>query len=152
VSSSTQKPHANDGGYARGMAHPVKRVVMPDATERLRQLCMALPEVSERLSHGEPTWFVRGKKVFVQSSNHHHDDRVGFWCAAPPGVQAEMIEAEPERFYRPPYVGGRGWLGVYLDVAGIDWDEIEQIVREAYRVIAPATLTARLDAPDQPAG
>lgn len=127
------------------MAHPVKELMMPEATERLRQLCMALPEVTERISHGEPTWFVRDKKVFVQSSNMHHDDRVGFWCAAPPGVQAEMVEAEPERFYRPPYVGGRGWLGVYLDVPDVDWDEIAQVVREAYRVIAPAKLSALLD-------
>jgi hypothetical protein len=128
------------------MAHPVKRVIDPSSTERLRAVCMALPEVTERLSHGEPTWFVRDKKVFVQSSNQHHDDRVGFWCAAPPGAQAEMVEAEPDRFYRPPYVGGRGWLGVYLDVSGVDWEEIAAIVREAYRMIAPAKLIAQLDA------
>ncbi len=127
------------------MAHPVKRIIDPGSTERLRALCMALPEVTERLSHGEPTWFVRDKKVFVQSSNQHHDDRVGFWCATPPGVQAEMVEAEPERFYRPPYVGVRGWLGVYLDVSGVDWDEVNAIVREAYRMIAPAKLIAQLD-------
>jgi hypothetical protein len=112
---------------------------------RLRALCMSLPEVTERLSHGEPTWFVRGKKVFVQSSDHHHDDRLGFWCAAPPGVQQELVDTEPERFYRPPYVGGRGWLGVYLDVADVDWDEIAHVVRDAYRVIAPPALVARLD-------
>jgi hypothetical protein len=60
-------------------------------------------------------------------------------------VQAEMLEAEPDRFFRPPYVGGRGWLGVYLDVPDIDWDEIDVIVREAYRCIAPAKLVALLD-------
>ncbi|MBI5087566.1 MAG: MmcQ/YjbR family DNA-binding protein [Actinobacteria bacterium] len=122
-----------------------ERPSRPDITERLRAVCMALPEVTERLSHGEPTWFVRDKKVFVQSSDHHHDDRLGFWCAAPPGVQAELVETEPERFYRPPYVGGRGWLGVYLDVPDLDWDEIASIVREAYRVVAPAKLVAQLD-------
>ena len=113
--------------------------------ERLRAICMALPEVEERLSHGEPTFFVRGKKSFLMSSDHHHDDRLGFWCAAPPGVQAELVETEPARFFRPPYVGGRGWLGVYLDVADLDWDEIDQIAREAYRVVAPAKLVAQLD-------
>jgi hypothetical protein len=111
--------------------------------ERLRALCMALPEVAERLSHGEPTWFVQGKKVFVMLSDHHHDDRLGFWCAAPPGVQEEMVSTEPERFFRPPYVGGRGWLGVYLDVP-VDWNEIGEIVVEAYRCIAPKKLVALL--------
>jgi hypothetical protein len=106
---------------------------------------MALPEVEERQSHGECTWFVRGKKVFVQMSDHHHDDRLGFWCAAPPGAMTELVEQEPERFFRPPYVGARGWLGVYLDVADLDLDEIGSIVRDAYRVVAPAKLAARLD-------
>ena len=113
--------------------------------ERLRAICLALPEVTERHSHGEPTFFVRGKKSFLMSSDHHHDDRRGFWCAAPPGVQEELVETEPTRFFRPPYVGSRGWLGVYLDVPDVDWDEIAQIARDAYRVIAPAKLVALLD-------
>jgi hypothetical protein len=110
---------------------------------------MELPEVTERLSHGEATWFVRGKKVFVQSANAHHDDRYGFWCAALPGVQEEMVADDPDHFYRPPYVGGRGWLGVYLDVVDVDWDVVAAIVRDAYRVIAPAKLSALLDAGDR---
>jgi hypothetical protein len=117
----------------------------PVVVGRLRDLCMALPSVEERISHGEPTWFVQGKKSFVMTADHHHDDRLALWCAAPAGVQAEMVEAEPERFFRPPYVGGRGWLGVYLDVADLDWDEIAAIVTDAYRVIAPAKLVALLD-------
>jgi len=117
---------------------PVER-----SLDRLRQLCLALPEVTERLSHGSPTWFVRGKKTFVTYSDHHHGDRLSFWCAAPPGAQAELVETEPDRFFRPPYVGGRGWLGVYLDVP-VDWDEIADIVEDAYRVIAPKTLVAQL--------
>ena len=112
--------------------------------ERLRALCTALPEVEERLSHGEPTWFVRGRKTFVMLSDHHHDDRLGFWCAAPVGVQEELVSTEPDRFFRPPYVGHRGWLGVYLDVP-VDWDEIAAIVTEAYRVIAPKSLSRLLD-------
>lgn len=125
----------------------VARPSSPETMDRLRAACVALPEVTERLSHGEPTWFVRGKKSFAMSSDHHHDDRVGFWCAAPAGVQQELIETEPQRFFRPPYVGGRGWLGVYLDVADIDWAEIAAIVTDAYRVVAPATLIALLDQP-----
>lgn len=114
----------------------------PATVGRLRDICMGLPEVEERLSHGEPTWFVRGKKSFVMTSDHHHDDRLGFCCAAPPGVQAEQVEAEPDRFFRPPYVGSRGWLGVYLDVPDVDWDEVRAIVTDAYRVVAPAKLAA----------
>ena len=116
-----------------------------DPLDRLRQLCFALPETTERLSHGEPTWFVRDKKVFVTYANRHHDDVLGFWCAAPPGAQEAMIGEEPDRFYAPPYVGGRGWLGVRLDVP-IDWDEIGEIVLDAYRMIAPKRLVAELDA------
>lgn len=111
---------------------------------RLRKLCLALPETTERLSHGEPTWFVRDKKTFVMFADHHHDDRLGFWCAAPPGVQQELVAEAPERFFRPPYVGHRGWLGVYLDVA-VDWAEIAEIVTDAYRMVAPKTLVRRLD-------
>lgn len=117
----------------------------PALVDRLRTITMSLPEVTERLSHGEPTWFVKDKRSFVMMSDHHHDDRVGFWCAAPVGVQAEQVESEPERFFRPPYVGTRGWLGVYLDVADIDWDEIRAIVTDAYRVIAPPKLAALID-------
>ena len=114
-----------------------------DPLDRLRLVCLALPETTERLSHGEPTWFVRGKKTFVMYANHHHDDRLGFWCAAPAGVQEELVGAEPARFFRPPYVGHRGWLGVYLDVV-LDWDEVGEIVLDAYRVIAPKSLLASL--------
>ncbi|MDQ1373765.1 MAG: hypothetical protein QOJ09_1103 [Actinomycetota bacterium] len=119
----------------------------PDPVARLRTLCLALPEVTERLSHGEPTWFVRDKKTFVTLSDHHHDDRLGFWCAAPPGEQEALVEQRPEQFFRPPYVGGRGWLGVYLDVA-VDWPEIADLVTEAYRQVAPKKLVALLESTD----
>lgn len=105
--------------------------------DSLRRLCTALPQVEERLSHGEPAWFFRGKKLFVMYADRHHDDRVAFWCAAPAGVQAMLVEASPEAFFIPPYVGVRGWLGVYLD-REVDWSEIEGIVGEAYRVVAPS--------------
>ncbi|WHT21313.1 MmcQ/YjbR family DNA-binding protein [Crossiella sp. CA-258035] len=117
----------------------------PDPLESLRALCLALPETTERLSHGEPTWFIRGKKTFVMYANHHHDNRLAFWCAAPPGAQEALIGSDPERYFRPPYVGHRGWLGVYLDVDGLDWAEIGELVEDAFRVVAPKTLIARLD-------
>jgi len=119
--------------------------VVDDPLERLRRLCLALPEATERESHGEPTWFVRGKKTFVTYANRHHDDRVAFWCAAPAGFQGMLVGAEPHRFFVPPYVGHRGWLGVWLDVP-VDWDEIATIVEGAYRAIASRALIAELEA------
>ena len=111
--------------------------------DRLRALCVAYPEVTERISHGEPAWFVRGKKTFVTFANHHHDDRLAFWCAAPEGAQDVLVGSEPERYFVPPYVGHRGWLGVYLDVA-VDWEAVGLIVDDAYRRAAPKTLLAQL--------
>jgi len=107
---------------------------------------MSFPEVTERLSHSSPTWFIRGKTTFVMlmESGHHQNQFPHLWCAAPLGVQAELIEAEPDRFFKPPYVGVRGWLGVRLDVP-VDWDEMTQILEEAYRVVAPKKLVAELD-------
>ena len=117
-----------------------------DPVAGVRKLCLALPETTERLSHGEPTWFVRDKKTFVMFSNNHHGDGiVGIWCAASVGVQEALVREEPDRFFRPPYVGHRGWLGVRLDV-DVDWDEVAGIVEDAYRVVAPKTLIAQLDA------
>jgi hypothetical protein len=119
--------------------------VTPDPLISLRRLCLALPETNERLSHGEPTWFIRDKKTFVNYADHHHDDRLAFWCAAPPGLQQSLVASDPERFFVPPYVGHRGWLGVYLDIA-VDWDEVADIVEGAYRMVAPKRLVAELDA------
>ncbi len=108
--------------------------------EKLRALCLALPEVTEKLSHGEPAWFVR-KRLFVTFADHHHDDRVAFWCAAPAGAQEELVDGV--RYFRPPYVGHRGWLGVYLDTTP-DWAEIAEIVQDAYRMVAPTKLVSQL--------
>lgn len=114
--------------------------------ERLRAICMALPEVSERLSHGEVTWFIRGKRVLAMMDDHHHRaDHFAVTCPAPPGVQQQLIELEPDRFYRPAYVGPSGWIGVRLD-RDVDWDEIERIIEDAYRMKAPKTLVKQLDA------
>jgi hypothetical protein len=108
--------------------------------KRLRGLCLALPETSERLSHGAPTFFVRGKRAFVMVlTNHHGDGRFAIWCAAPDGMQETLVEADPERFFVPPYVGHRGWLGVRLDRA-LDWDELAGIAEDAFAEVAPAKL------------
>ncbi|MFC9994829.1 MmcQ/YjbR family DNA-binding protein [Nocardia sp. NPDC127526] len=117
---------------------------MPTPLAHVRTLCTALPEVTERLSHGEPTWFIRTKKSFVMYADHHHDTRLALWCAAPPGVQEELVAANPDHYFRPPYVGHRGWLGVYLDIP-VDWTEIAEIIEDAYRMVAPKVLIAQLD-------
>jgi hypothetical protein len=113
---------------------------------KVREICLSLPEVSERLSHGSPAWFVRGKTTLTMYlDDHHGDGRLAIWCPAAPGVQEAMVGEEPERFFRPPYVGPSGWLGVRLDVEP-DWDEIAGIIEDSYRKVAPKRLAALLDA------
>jgi hypothetical protein len=99
---------------------------------RIRKLCLELPEASERLSHGAPTFFVRDKKAFLMVlTDHHGDGRFAIWCAAPDGMQHTLVDAEPQKFFVPPYVGHRGWLGVSLD-GELDWNELAGIVEDAY--------------------
>jgi hypothetical protein len=114
----------------------------PDAGEkqlqRVRRICMALPETMEKLSHGEPTFFVR-KRVFAMCSNNHHNDgHVAVVLPAAIGIQAMLIETAPEKFYRPPYVGVRGWVGIELD--RVTDEELAFHVHEAWRLIAPEKL------------
>ena len=110
--------------------------------QRLRDICLGLPETSERPSHGAPSFFVRDKKCFVMLvDDHHGDGRFAIWCAAPPGNQELLVQADPERFFRPPYVGHRGWLGVMLH-GKVDWDEVAGIVEDAFATVAPRKLLA----------
>lgn len=105
----------------------------------MRTICLTLPEVTEKPSHGAPAFFVKKQFLMVWPGGHHDNDFPHLWCAAPPGAQDELVSTEPDRFFKPPYVGGRGWIGVRLDGA-VDWDEIEAICREAYRTVAPERL------------
>jgi len=108
--------------------------------ERIRELCLALPETSERLSHGAPTFFIREKRAFLMVlTNHHGDGRFAIWCAAPAGMQQLLVDADPDKFFVPPYVGHRGWLGVRLD-REFDWDELAGIAEDAYAEVAPPKL------------
>jgi hypothetical protein len=112
--------------------------------DHIRGVCLGLPEVDERLSHGAPTFFVRGKKTFlsVWSHGHHDNEFPHLWCAAPEGVQARLIADRSGEFFRPPYVGHRGWLGVRLD-RGLALDELTDLCEDAYCVVAPPTLVRR---------
>ena len=105
---------------------------------RVRRICAAMPETSEKLSHGEPTFFVR-KKVFTMFANNHHDDgHIAVWIPAPPGLQAMLIKTSPETFFKPPYVGVSGWIGIEL--GGISDEELASHIREAWRLVAPKRL------------
>jgi hypothetical protein len=109
--------------------------------QRVRKICSALPETTEKLSHGEPTWFVR-KKVFAMfSNNHHNDGHVAVTIPAAIGIQAALIKASPEKFYKPPYVGVRGWIGIELD--RVSDEELAMHINEAWKLIAPPKLQAQ---------
>ena len=120
--------------------------------DRVRWIALALPEVHERLSHGEPCFFVRDKRpVCYYHDDHNGDGRISLWCPVPSGVQEELVSADPERFFKPPMSATgtfSGWLGVFLDIAGetkVDWDEIAAILEDAFRTVAPKKLIAELD-------
>jgi hypothetical protein len=106
----------------------------PSTTARVRAICLALEAVDERMSHGEAAWFVR-RRQFAMMADHHHDDRVAVWLVAPSGRQEALVETDPDRFFRPPYVGHRGWIGVRLDVLGLDWDELAAMIADAHRLV-----------------
>ena len=125
--------------YTVHMPYPsqAKRETM---LKRLRTICLGLPDTSERLSHGAPSFFIREKKCFLMLlDDHHGDGRFAIWCAAPPGDQQLLVGAAPAKFFVPPYVGHRGWLGVRLN-DGVDWDEIAGIVEDAFATAAPKSV------------
>jgi hypothetical protein len=131
---------------ARVSTHPVRRLSASDLklVERVRRICMQLPEANERISHGEPTWFAGKGKVFAMIDGHHHDSpHLSVWLPQPLGAQEALIDADAERFFRPPYVGVSGWVGVVLDTRP-DWGVVEGLVRESYLHVATARLQKAL--------
>ena len=111
---------------------------------RLRRVCLALPEATEKLTWEDtPTFRVRDK-IFAMFSTDHHDGRFSLWCKAPPGGQDVLVGADPERFFAPPYVGKNGWIGVRLDTE-MDWNVIAGLVEESYLITAPRRLAAALN-------
>lgn len=109
--------------------------------ERLRRLCLALPEAVEKEAWGDATFRVRDK-IFAMEKRG--DGRPSLWAKAPPGAQEHLVAADPARFFVPPYVGPKGWIGMRLDRSP-DWSEVAEVVRRSYRLIAPKRLVARLD-------
>ena len=115
-----------------------------DQVERVRRICLALPETSERLSHGEPTFFVH-KKVFVMfANNHHNDGHIAIWLPVPPGFQADLLEESPQVFFMPPYVGHRGWIGI--DLNQVSDADLKMHIHIAWELIAPKRVRAQLRA------
>jgi hypothetical protein len=105
---------------------------------RVRKICSAMPEATEKLSHGEPTFFIR-KKVFAMFDNNHHGDgHIAVWIPAAPGLQALLVKESPETFFKPPYVGVRGWVGVEL--ARVSDEELTSLIHEAWVMVAPKKL------------
>jgi hypothetical protein len=113
---------------------------------RVRSICLALPGAEERTSHGSPAFFAGRQFVMLWPAGHHDNRFPHMWCAAPAGVQEELMSTEPDRFFRPPYVGHRGWIGVRLD-GDVDWNEVAAICADAHQLIAPARFR-RQDGPD----
>jgi predicted DNA-binding protein (MmcQ/YjbR family) len=111
---------------------------------RLRTICLALPEAREKVSHGEPTWFAGKGKVFAMLDDHHHGaEHLSVWVPAGLGAQEALIDSDPKRYFRPPYVGVSGWVGVVLD-AKPDWTQVAWLVEQAYRLVAHPKLVARI--------
>ena len=105
--------------------------------ERLRKTCLALPDVTERPSHGMPAWFVGKKQFAVYSNDHHGDGRIAMICAGTLELQAMLVDSDPDSYYVPPYVGHRGWIGVRLDKK-LAWKQVASLLESAHALCATA--------------
>jgi hypothetical protein len=146
--ATTKTPSAkaragSDTRAVAGVKHapPARR---GDPLGRLRAVCFALPEVSEKEAWGTPTFRVREKMFAMFVDDHHGDGRIAVWCKAALGMQEILIDADPKRFFRPPYVGPKGWIGICLD-GKVDWQEVHALLADAWRMTAPKKLAATLD-------
>jgi hypothetical protein len=118
---------------------------MAEVLDHLRTICLALPAATEQETWGDPTFRVRDKIFAMRKCG---DGRISTWCKAPPGAQEVLVGADPERYFVPPYVGHRGWIGIRLDLADVEWDDVADLIADSYRLTAPKRLLAQLDPPD----
>jgi len=114
--------------------------------ERVRSICFTLPETTEKLSHGEPTFFVHNKVFVMFADNHHNDGHIAVWLPVPSGLQNTLIETSPETYFRPPYVGVRGWVGIELD--RISDKDLTFHIQVAWELIAPKRLLSKVRSND----
>lgn len=148
AASAKQIKEFENGSYVPPKLEPIATPARPktDGAQYLalaRRLCLALPEVEEQEAWGSPTFRVKGKMFAMYLHNHHGDGRIALWLKAPPGVQAMLVEAAPDKFFIPQYQGPFGWIGVHLDRNSDD--EIASHIQQAYRMVAPKKLLALLD-------
>jgi hypothetical protein len=125
-----------------GVTRGAKSALGEDHLRRVRRICATLPQTTERLSHGEPTFFVAKKVYAMFANNHHNDGHIAVWIPAAPGLQAMLVKNSPEKFYRPPYVGVRGWIGIELE--RVSDEELAMHLGEAWRLIAPKRVLAKV--------
>jgi hypothetical protein len=124
-------------------SHPLELYGPGDALlTRLRELCLPFPEAVEAGGVGAPSFKVADRIFAMQ---HRVGERPSLWCKAPPGAQEVLVGAEPSRFFRPPYVGQNGWVGVWIDRDDVDWAHLAALVDESYRMTAPKRLVRALE-------
>jgi predicted DNA-binding protein (MmcQ/YjbR family) len=121
----------------------------PERLARLRALCLAYPEASEKIAWGDPTWRVKDR-IFAMQKGNYDGGRPSLWLKGAEGAQQTLVAARPASFFVPPYVGSKGWIGIYLDGARLEWDVIGDLVLESYRLVAGPRLAARLDSEPSP--
>jgi predicted DNA-binding protein (MmcQ/YjbR family) len=132
----------------RVSTHPVRALSASDRklVARVRRICMVFPEANERISHGEPTWFAGKGRVFAMIDGHHHDSpHLSVWLPQSFDAQEALIGSDPDRYFKPAYVGVKGWVGVVLDTKP-DWDVVAGLVRESYLRVASAKQRKQLEA------
>ncbi len=127
------------------MAHPRRVVTRPDLLEKARKLCLSLPETAEKEAWGGPTFRVGGKMFAMYMDDHHGSGHVALWCNSTEDGRSALMDADPARFFVPPYMGPRGWVGVRLDKR-LGWKRIAEIVEESYRMTATKKILALFDA------
>jgi predicted DNA-binding protein (MmcQ/YjbR family) len=110
--------------------------IRPERLERLRKVCLALPGATEKVAWGDPTWRVRDR-IFAMQKGNYAGGRPSVWLKAAPGDQAVLVDLDPQRYFVPPYVGHKGWVGVYLDGTRIDWTVLGELIQASHRLIEP---------------
>ena len=123
--------------------------IRADRLDRLRRICLALPDVTEKEAWGDPTWRV-GNRIFAMQKGNYDGGRPSVWLKAADGAQSVLVGSDPKRFFVPGYVGHKGWVGVYLDGRRVDWSLLRELIEDSYRLIAPRRLAARLENVEKP--
>ena len=139
------KPSAFDSRDRIGTGEQALEPLRRHGHEALADFCLALPETAARTQTGQHTAFsVRGKTFLYYLDDHHGDGRIAINCKTGHLQQADLVEADPQRYFLPPYMARHGWVGLWLDIGEIDWDAVEDLVVESYRLIAPRRLVAKI--------